>query len=95
MNNLFGCLSKKDKIIWIASLAVVAISNIIPGDPDPLTLIAAMVGVTSVIVVGSKNTVNQSKHIVICRGLVRVLEGKDNRRLDLNNYQNVEIPEVE
>ena len=52
-----------------------------------------MIG-SPVIVVGSKNTVNQAKHIVICRGLVRVLEGKDNRRLDLNNYQNVEIPEV-
>ena len=48
-----------------------------------------------VIFVGSKNTVNQAKHIVICRGLVRVLEGKDNRIININNYQNMKMPEVE
>ncbi|MBP3506970.1 MAG: nicotinamide mononucleotide transporter [Lachnospiraceae bacterium] len=47
MNNLIKNLTMKEWIIWVGSLAVVIGSNIIPGDLDWLTLVAALVGVTS------------------------------------------------
>lgn len=64
MNNLFGCLTKKDKMLWIASLTVVTASNTASGDPDPLTLIAALIGVTSLIFAAKGNPWSQIMIIV-------------------------------
>lgn len=55
MNNPIKSLSKKEWIIWLGSLIVVAVSNIISKDLDWLTLIAALVGVTSLIFAAKGN----------------------------------------
>ena len=49
------CLSKRERIIWAASLFIVAVSNMASGSVDILTLAAAMVGVTSLIFAAKGN----------------------------------------
>lgn len=49
MNNPIISLSKKEWAIWIGSLIVVTVSNVVSGDLDLLTLLASLVGVTSLI----------------------------------------------
>lgn len=48
-------LSKKEWALWIGSLLIVALSNLMSGNFDPLTLIAASVGVTSLIFAAKGN----------------------------------------
>ncbi len=49
------CLSKRERIMWAASLFIVAVSNMASGSVDILTLAAAMVGVTSLIFAAKGN----------------------------------------
>ena len=55
MNNPFKSLAKKDWAIWITSLFVVVASNVVSGDLNLLTLIAASVGITSLIFAAKGN----------------------------------------
>ncbi len=55
MNNPIKSLSRKEWAIWIGSLTIVATSNIISNNIDWLTLIAALVGVTSLIFAAKGN----------------------------------------
>lgn len=64
MNNPIKSLSKKDWIIWIGSLIIVAVSNIVSSDMDMLTLMAALVGVTSLIFAAKGNVWAQILMIV-------------------------------
>ena len=43
----------RDWAFWLGSLAVVAVSNFLGGDVDPLTLIAALTGVTALLVLAT------------------------------------------
>lgn len=49
MNNPMKDLSKLDRIIWMVSLAILTASNLLSENIDVLTLIAAYIGVTSLI----------------------------------------------
>lgn len=64
MNNPIKNLSGKEWLIWIGSLAVVFISNILSGDLDWLTLLAAMIGVTSLVFAAKGNVWAQILMIV-------------------------------
>lgn len=55
MNNPIKALSKREWALWIGSLVIVFISNIISSDRDLLTLIAALVGITSLIFAAKGN----------------------------------------
>lgn len=55
MNNPLKSLSKKEWGIWLGSLVIVTVSNLIPGDLDMLTLAAALIGVTSLIFAAKGN----------------------------------------
>ncbi len=64
MNNPVLSLSKKEWLLWIGSLLVVSISNVVSGDLDLLTLLAALVGVTSLIFAAKGNVWAQFLMIV-------------------------------
>lgn len=64
MNNPIISLSKKEWAIWIGSLLVVTVSNTVSGDLDLLTLLAALVGVTSLIFAAKGNVWAQILMIV-------------------------------
>ncbi len=64
MNNPIKNLSGKEWLIWIGSLAVVFISNLLSGDLDWLTLLAAMIGVTSLVFAAKGNVWAQILMIV-------------------------------
>ena len=49
MKNPIQSLSKKEWAIWIGSLLIVTISNMVSGDFELLTSLAALVGVSSLI----------------------------------------------
>ena len=49
MHNPISSLSKREWILWMGSLAVVAASNVAAGDLDVLTFLAALIGVTALI----------------------------------------------
>lgn len=66
MNNPFKSLAKKDWAIWIGSLFVVTISNLVSGDFSLLTLIAALFGVTSLIFAAKGNVWAQIIIIIFC-----------------------------
>ena len=55
MSNPIKDLTKKEWIIWFCSLLLVIISNILSRNIDPLTLIAACVGITSLIFAAKGN----------------------------------------
>lgn len=55
MNNPIKALSKREWALWIGSLVIVFISNIISSDRDILTLIAALIGITSLIFAAKGN----------------------------------------
>lgn len=55
MNNPIKCLTGNERLLWLASLAVVVLSNLLSGDVDVLTLLAALVGVTSLIFAAKGN----------------------------------------
>lgn len=64
MNDPIKNLSKKEWLIWICSLVIVFISNVLSGDVDRLTLAAAMIGVTSLIFAAKGNVWAQILMIV-------------------------------
>ena len=49
MNNPIKSLTRREWCLWLASLAVVLIANQITPELDPLTMTAALVGVTSLV----------------------------------------------
>ena len=55
MNNPIKSLSRKEWLIWISSLIIVSISNVLSRDVDWLTLIASMIGVTSLVFAAKGN----------------------------------------
>ena len=55
MSNPIKDLTKKEWVLWIFSLFVVVISNILTKDTDILTLIAVCVGITSLIFAAKGN----------------------------------------
>lgn len=55
MNNPIKNLSKREWLLWIGSLAAVVVSNILSQDVDWLTLMAAMIGVTSLVFAAKGN----------------------------------------
>ena len=55
MNNPLKTLTKKEWLLWLASLAIVIISNLATTNIDFLTLISALVGVTSLIFAAKGN----------------------------------------
>lgn len=55
MNNPLKTLTKREWSLWLASLATVIISNLATTDLDLLTLISALVGVTSLIFAAKGN----------------------------------------
>ena len=59
MYNAIKTLTKREWIIWIASLIIVVISNAATKDFDLLTLVAAMTGVTSLIFAAKGNVWGQ------------------------------------
>lgn len=64
MNNPIKNFSKKERLIWIGSLVIVFISNVLSGDLEWLTLLAAMIGVTSLIFAAKGNVWAQILMIV-------------------------------
>lgn len=64
MNNPIKTLSKKEWIIWIGSLIIVLISNIVTDDFNMLTLAAALIGVTSLVFAAKGNVWAQILMIV-------------------------------
>jgi len=55
VNNPIKNLSRREWMLWIGSLVIVAVSNILSQDVDWLTLVAAMVGVTSLVFAAKGN----------------------------------------
>ena len=55
MNNPIKDLTIKEWILWLGSLMIVIISNLVSGDVDMLTLVAACVGITSLIFAAKGN----------------------------------------
>ena len=64
MNNPFSALTKKEWLLWLCSLFIVLVSNILAANFDPLTLIAALVGVTSLVFAAKGNVWAQVLMIV-------------------------------
>jgi nicotinamide mononucleotide transporter len=64
LNNPIKILSKHDRILWICSLLIVFISNISVPNFDPLTLAAALIGVTSLVFAAKGNVWAQILMIV-------------------------------
>ena len=55
MNNPIKELTKKEWIIWLGSICIVCVSNLLTTDFDLPTLVAALVGVTSLIFAAKGN----------------------------------------
>ena len=66
MSNPIKNLTKKEWILWIASLLIVIISNLFSADFDLLTLAAALIGVTSLIFIAKGNVWSQILMIIFC-----------------------------
>ena len=64
MNNPIKNLTKKEWCLWLGSLLLVIFSNILSSKPDLLTLIAACVGITSLIFAAKGNVWAQILMIV-------------------------------
>lgn len=64
MNNPIKDLTKKEWGLWLGSLLIVIVSNILSGSVDLLTLIAACVGITSLIFAAKGNVWAQILMIV-------------------------------
>lgn len=64
MINPFKNLTKKEWLLWIFSLLIITISNILSGDINLLTLITAWIGVTSLIFAAKGNVWAQILMIV-------------------------------
>ncbi len=55
MNNPIKTLTKREWCLWIGSLGIVLISNVLTAEFDVLTLVAALIGVTSLIFAAKGN----------------------------------------
>lgn len=55
MTNPIKALTKKEWLLWVLSLTIVLISNLACPSPDPLTLAAALIGVTSLVFAAKGN----------------------------------------
>lgn len=66
MNNPIKTLTKKEWILWLGSLLIVVISNIMTGKIDILTLAAALIGATSLIFEAKGNVWAQILMIIFC-----------------------------
>ncbi len=66
MNNPIKNFSSKEWVIWLSSLSIVIISNMLSNEIDLLTLIAALVGVTSLIFAAKGNVWAQILMIIFC-----------------------------
>ena len=64
MNNPLKELSLKEWRLWVTSLAVVTISNVVTGETDLLTIVATWVGITSLIFAAKGNVWAQILMIV-------------------------------
>ncbi len=64
MSNPIAGLTKKEWGAWIGSLLIIIISNLLSGSCDPLTLIAACIGVTSLIFAAKGNVWSQILMII-------------------------------
>ena len=64
MSNPLKTLTKKEWGLWIGSLLIIAVSNVLSGDIDLLILIAAWIGITSLIFAAKGNVWSQILMIV-------------------------------
>ena len=64
LHNPFTGLKKREWCLWIISLIVVALSNILAGKADPVTLSATLIGVTALIFVARGDVWGQILTIV-------------------------------
>lgn len=64
MNNPLKNMTKKEWILWIISISIVIVSNLFSSNFDLLTLVAALVGVTSLIFAAKGNVWAQILMIV-------------------------------
>lgn len=55
MYNPIKELTKREWLIWLSSLAIVLVSNLLTADLDILTLAAALIGVTSLVFAAKGN----------------------------------------
>ena len=72
MSNPIKNLTKKEWILWMGSLAIVILSNLLSTDIDVLTLVSACVGITSLIFAAKDNVWAQILMVVfsILYGLI-------------------------
>lgn len=72
MSNPIKSLTKKEWILWIGSLTIVILSNLLSTDVDILTLVSACVGITSLIFAAKGNVWAQILMVVfsILYGLI-------------------------
>lgn len=64
MSNPITSLTKKERRVWIGSLCIIIISNLLSGNFDLLTLVAACIGVTSLIYAAKGNVWSQILMII-------------------------------
>lgn len=64
MNNPFKCLTKKEWLLWLFSLIVVLISNLMSESVSFITLAAALIGVTSLVFAAVGNAWSQVLMII-------------------------------
>jgi len=64
MSNPIANLTKKEWWAWICSLLIIVASNVLSGRFDPLTLVAACIGVTSLIFAAKGNVWSQILMII-------------------------------
>lgn len=64
LHNPFANLKKREWCLWIISLIVVAVSNVLAGKTDPVTISATLIGVTALIFVARGDVWGQILTIV-------------------------------
>lgn len=64
MSNPIADLTKKEWLVWIGSLLIIIMSNLLSGSFDLLTLVAACIGVTSLIFAAKGNVWSQILMII-------------------------------
>lgn len=66
MSNPIKSLTKKEWVLWIVSLLIVTASNLMTGQVEPLTLVAADIGITALIFAAKGNVWAQILMIIFC-----------------------------
>ena len=66
MSNPIKSLTKKEWVLWIVSLLIVTASNLVTGQVEPLTLVAADIGITALIFAAKGNVWAQILMIIFC-----------------------------